>query len=159
MDKVKYAFVPMSYAEFEQRFTSHVICKNGRLPEADKNTFVGKYSDGHFVFALYGSEFLMKVNVVPSGAGIMLKYRFKIRPLVWVVFAMFIVVVTLLFFTVSSFDMIFLILIGIRYVIMLGLFIFGIVSIVRNRRQHKIRLYQKLDEICCGMLQEGGETP
>lgn len=148
---MKLAFIPMSYADFEQRFLSSVICKNGRLPGADEETFVGKHSGSKFIFALYSSEFLMKVDIVPSSGGIMLKYRFKIRPLVWGCFVMFIVVafLFLLSFYTKKITRYFP---DPRFIFLLIAIIAMIISMIRKRSHNKKMLFQKLNEICCGML-------
>lgn len=166
MAKMKSVYLPIPFVGFEQSFLANVICKKGALPGADEETFVGKHSGSKFIFALYRSDFYMKVNAVPEGSGTMLTYQYKIHPAIWVVLSLTFLCFLFLLYSCFTMDLasdmpnlpnwlsFFLSTRGInvRIVLLLAVAIVGSISMVRKKDKIEKKLLHKLGEICCGML-------
>lgn len=158
MAKKKSIFLPMTNASFEQSFRANISCGRSAVwPLFYINEgFIGRISGGRFSFYYHqpynhGLATVMAGKAKKQKNGLLLTYHYRKSIFTTVLccfcFVFLLAFLTVCFLNIENMDSYNFLLAPIFIFVMALLFLF-----VRTPKA-KQKLFQKLNEVCCGMLQ------
>lgn len=158
-------FLPMTPACFEQSFREKIECKNRFVRPNEDKIFIGRYSKGHFTFYYKESitnysYYVMEGNIDSCDGGIMLSFRRKKMRVSWLDILLYLFYAGWILYDIFIRKIEFTVSFPYELLIILPLVAASLITTILFGERINIDevLLQKLNEVCCGMLQAEKEV-